>query len=304
MENNTNKNFSGFFEGLIILVVVLALFVTGSILGKFGSNREAEVDNDETRVETVIVNPTTEPSTQPTTVTTQPSTQASAVTEDEAADITITPVTDPTEATSSGEMSKAEIIALFNESANKVKTDATKVVKNYEDREHLEEYLQMPKILEGTANSLMGSVFKDDVDPIEYTTKEEIVDLYQVPGVDWVSCLTEAEVEEATCIDNGTEYEIMLKLYPTKDPEPGVGVAKAFDTITPSEIKESAPSMLQSFSTEYFDCVVKCKIDKATGYTTWANYYSPLILDVTVKMGGTLNARMGLSFEKDYTITY
>ncbi len=303
MENK--KNSSGFFEVVVVILVVLALFVSGNLIGKLGSNRQEADTTEDTNVTDVVVNPTTEATTQPTTApTTAPTTQAPADNAGDSADTTEAPAVDATEAPSSGEMSKAEIIALFNESANKVKTEATKVVKNYENREHLEEYLEMPKLLEATANSLMGSVFKDDVEPVEYATKEEIVAQYQVPGVDWVSQLTEAEVEEATCTDNGTEYEIMLKLYPTKDPEPGVGVAKAFDTITPSEIKESAPSMLQTFSTEYFDCVIKCKIDKATGHTTWSNYYSPIIMDVTVKMGGTMNARLGLSFEKDYTITY
>lgn len=301
MENNSNKSF---FEGLIIFLVVSALFISGTFLGSLGGKAETDTTED-TQAEEVIADSTNETPTQApetTAPTTQPSTQAPT---DNAADTSTAPATQTTDAPSSAVPStKAEIIALFNESANKVKTDATKVVKNYEDREHLEEYLDMPKILEGTANSLMSSVFKDDVDPIEYATKEEIVAQYQVPDTDFVSHLTEAEVEEATCTDNGAEYEIMLKLYPTKDPEPDVGVAKAFDTITPSEIKESAPPMLETFSTEYFDCVIKCKIDKATGHTTWANYYSPVIMNVTVKMGGTMNARLGLSFEKDYTITY
>ena len=134
MENNTQKNNSGFFEGILILLVVLALFVSGSVLGKFGSNREAEVEED-TQVEDVVVTPTTEPTTQPTTApTTQPSTEAPTSGSDSTADTTAPAATDPTEAPSSGERSKAEIIALFIESANKVKTDATKVVKNYEDR--------------------------------------------------------------------------------------------------------------------------------------------------------------------------
>ena len=299
MDNTQKTESSALAQGILIALVVIALFFSGNLLGKLGADPAADKE-EETQVEDVVAS-TSESTTVPTTApTTQPTTQATPDSSEDANQTTAP----SDESAPSGEMSKAEIIALFNESANKVKTDAAKVVKNYEYRTHLEEYLQMPSLLESTANSLMSSVFKNDLEPVEYATREDIVANYQVPGVDWASQLTEAEVEEATCTDNGTEYEVMLKLYPTKDPEAGVGVAKAFDTITSAEIKENAPSMLQTFSTEYFDCVVKCKIDKATGHTTWSNYTSPLIMNVVVKMGMTMDARIGLCFEKDYTITY
>ncbi len=202
------------------------------------------------------------------------------------------------------EMSTAEIIDLFNESANKIKTDATKVTKNYEDRTHMEEYLVLPKALTSIAADLMNDAFKDDTVPIDYTTKEDIIANFQVPGETWVSQLTEAEVEEAKCVDNGTEYELYIKALPSINPEPGNGVAKAFDTITSSEIMEKAPSMVKDFTTEYFDCIIRCKINKDTKQITWINYSSPLILKLKVEFFGTLDAQVGLKFEKDYTITY
>ena len=303
MENNANKTPSALTEGIAIALVLLILFFSDNFLGMLGAKPAIDTDED-AQVEDVIA--TTDATTQAPveTPTTQPTTQAPTAPAD-TNEPTSAPANDaPATEAPSGEMSKAEIIALFNESANKVKTDATKIVKNYEYRTHLEEYLEMPAILESVAGGLMSSVFKNDVEPVEYATKEDIVANYQVPGETWVSQLTEAEVAEATCTDNGTEYEVMIKLNPTKDPVAGVGVAKAFDTITPAEIKENAPDMLQTFSAEYFDCVIKCKIDKATGHTTWANYNSPLIMNVTVKFAGTHNAKLGLCFEKDYTITY
>lgn len=202
------------------------------------------------------------------------------------------------------EMSVEEIISLFNDSANKIKTDAVKVVKNYEDRTHMEEYLQVPSAISGLAADLIEENFKDDTDPIEYATPEDIIANFQVPGETWVSQLTVAEVEEAVCVDNGTEYELYIKLYPSVNPEPGDGVAKAFDTITSSEVLESAPSMVKEFTTEYFDCVIRCKINKDSGLITWINYTSPLILKLKVEFFGSLDAQLGMKFEKDYTITY
>lgn len=297
MENTPNKESSALFQGILIAVVVIALFFSGNLLGKLGADPAADKEED-TQVEDVVAS-TSESTTVPTTApTTQPTTQATPdVSED--ANQTTSPSNDTA---SSGEMSKAEIIALFNESANKVKTEATKVVKNYEYKRMLEEHLDVPSALNGMMDTLMGSVMKDDLEPQEYTG-EMIIEKYPVPRETWSSKLTEADVVEATCVDNGTEYEITLKLVDTTNPTVGSGVAAAMDTIT-EEDKEGIPDMVQKMNMEYFDCVIRCKIDKASGRTTWSNYLSPVVFDCEVKMLGTLAAKVGFSFEKDYTITY
>lgn len=213
-----------------------------------------------------------------------------------------TPTTPPVE--NNTDMTDAEIIALFNESANKVKTDAVKVTKNYEYRRYDEAKSVLPGALKAMADSAMGVAFKDDTDPIVYATKEEIVAKYQVPGETWSSCLTEAEVEQVACDDKGNEYEIYIKLKPSSSPANAEGVAKAFDTITAAEVKENAPSILKDFKTEYYDCEIRCKIDKESGRMTWSNYKSPVIMKADVEMFGTLAAEVAMSFEKDYTIEY
>ena len=202
------------------------------------------------------------------------------------------------------EMTTAEIIELFNKSANKVKEEAVTVTKNYEYRKYLEENSEVPSKLQGMASTLMSTAFKDDTEPVVYATREEIIENYQTPGQTWSSILTENEVEEAICADNGNEYEIYLRLKTSENPENGEGVAKAFDTITASEVKDSAPAMLKDFTTEYFNCEIRCKIDKETGRMTWSNYTSPVIMKVNVEFFGTVAAKVALSFEKDYTIAY
>ncbi len=302
MENK--KNTSDFFQVVVVILVVLALFVSGNLLGKLGNNRGADAVED-TKVTDVVVTPTTEATTQPTTApTTAPTTQApSADSTDDATDMTVEPVVDATEAPASGEMSKAEIIALFNESANKIKTEATKVVRNHEYKKMLEEYLEVPSVLNGMMDTFMGSVMKDDLEPQEYVGTDMIVEKYPVPRETWSSKLTEADVTEATCVDNGTEYEITLKLVETINPTVGSGVAAAMDTIT-EEDKEGIPDMVSKMDMRYFDCVIQCKIDKATGRTTWSTYTTPVVFDCEVKMFGTHAVKMGLSFEKEYVITY
>ncbi len=289
-------------KGLLIVVAVIGIFVLGFNL--FGSKEAPQTDTEASVAVQQTVAATQAVTAAPTTAAPIVTTTAPAVSSE--AETTAPAVSgEATTAAPSGQKSKAEIIALFNESANKVKTDAVKVVKNFEHRTHNEEKLILPSALQGMFSELMGSVFADDTVPIEYPTREEIIAGYPVPGESWSSQLTEAEVAEASCTDNGTEYEITMKLNSSLNPEPGIGTAKAFDCITASEVSESAPAFVESFTTEYYDCVVKCRIDKATGRTVWSNYSSPVVINAVINMGITkLEAQVGLTFEKDYSITY
>lgn len=280
---------------IAVTLVAVIILIGGNSMGLFEKTEKATEAVVSSTQQTTVT--TTAPTTAPTTVPAAPAptgTTAPAVSGD----------TQTTTSAQSGTMTTEEIVKIFNESANKVKTDAVKVVKNYEDRTHNEEYLQVPSVIEGMAADLIEENFKDDTEPIEYLTREEIVSQYQVPGVEWASTLTAADVASATCNDNGTEYEITITLHPTENPEPGQGVARAFDTITSSEVMEKAPSFVNEFSTLYQDCTVKCRIDKATGRTVWSNYTSTVILKVNLEFLGSHNAQVGMTFEKDYTITY
>jgi len=70
-----------------------------------------------------------------------------------------------------------------------------------------------------------------------------------------------------------------------------------------TEVAEKA-SFVKKFTTDYYDCDVEMTVDKATGRVTHARYKTPLLLSVTVDMFGTHDALLGLTFIKDYTITY
>lgn len=303
-----NKNSFDFIpeevvKAIVIALVIILLFSSGAFLGKVIGKDSNAVDATE---DTSVSSTTTQTTTQPTVTTTLPPATTTTAPATQQAETTAPAAngTTATAAASTAPSTTAEIIAYFNETANKVKTDAVKVVKNYEDRTHNEEHLIAPDVVKGMAADLIAQYLGDDTEPVEYATREDIVSQYQVPGVEWVSQLTEAEVAEATLTDNGTEYEIMIKLHPTENPEPGQGVAKAFDTITSSEVMEKAPSFVTGFTTSYTDCIVKCKVDKATGHTTWSNYTSTVILGVKLDFFGELDAQIGMTFEKDYTITY
>lgn len=280
-------------KGIAIALSIVMLFTGGYFFGSITSpavNEEAPVVNAP-----ATTAPTTAPTTQPTTA---PTTQA-PVENNGSEEATTAPQA------SSGEKTAAEILKLYNDSANKVKTNATQVVKNYEYRKMNEETLVMPGALKSLASTIIPKFMGDDLEPQIYDTPELIKEKFIVPGQDYTSMLTEADVVEATCTDNGTEYEIMIRVIDETNPVQGKGVGAGFDVIEMGDMTNNEyGKMLERFDCKYFNCVLKCKIDKATGNMTWANYTTPLIMDMTVNMFGTHDASCEISFEKDYTITY
>ena len=195
-----------------------------------------------------------------------------------------------------------ELVAYFNTCANKVKTDATKVVKNFEKRNV--DDLVVPKALESMSGTFINEVMADDTEPIVYATKEEICENFIVPGQDYVSCLKASDVVKADCKDNGKEYVIYFKLKDEKNPKAGSGVGSVCDVIEAGELAEKAPSFLEEFSATYYNCEVTATIDKATGRMTHAVYSTPLTMSVVVNLLGTHDVGASITFIKDYSITY
>ncbi len=196
-----------------------------------------------------------------------------------------------------------EIVEIFNESANKIKTDSTKVVKNYEKRITNRDKTVIPSAVEGMAEDMISSLMKDDEKPTVYDTREEIVENYLVPEQNYVSKLQAKDVVKATIKDTGSTYEIYIKLKNQTNPTAGVGVGSVCDVIEAHEVAEDAP-FVDKFTTDYYNCEVKATIDKATGKVVHTNYRTPLVLNITVSMFGKHDISVGFTFEKDYSITY
>lgn len=196
----------------------------------------------------------------------------------------------------------AEIVAYYNKSANKVKTNAKKVTRNWEDLHSDDEYLEVPSALQTIAKTLMNTFLKKDETPLVWSTKEDIIANYPVKGKTFVSNAKESDISKATCTDDGKYYNITLKFKNCTDPQ-GTGCDAAFNIMRAEDVYEAA-SVVQSFSVDYRDAVIECKIDKATGNLVWAKYTLPMIMHVTAKVIMTLDAQVGMTFVDDYSITY
>ncbi|MCM1364603.1 MAG: hypothetical protein NC122_07530 [Faecalibacterium sp.] len=304
-------------KGICIALVIVILFTSGYTVGMFrgGANKTVSADTTTSAAATpdTTVDTTPAPAPAPTPDTTpspapapsdstpasseqaQPSASDSAVAPSESAVANAG-------ASTGAPQTPAEIIALFNESANKVKTNATRVTRNYEDLTHNEENTVMPSALESIGKGLISTFLKKDETPV-VSEGADIANGFPVKGESWGSKATEADVTEATCTDDGTSYNITLKFKESTDPAVGSGVGATFDIMKQEDITNAA-SIVQSASTRYYDAVVTCKIDKATGNMTWANYKLPMVLSVTAKVLVTLDAAVGMTFEHDYTIEY
>ncbi len=210
--------------------------------------------------------------------------------------------TDDEKETAGAFASTEELVAYFNTCANKVKTDATKVVKNFEKRSVGD--IVVPGALQSTAETMMNKYMADDTEPIVYATKEEIRDNFIVPNQDYVSCLKASDVVKSDCKDNGKEYVIYLKIKDEKNPRAGSGVGAVCDVIETYEIADKAGSLLEEFSTSYYNCEITATIDKETGRMTHAVYKTPLKMLMVVNMFGTHSVGADITFEKDYSITY
>ena len=291
--------------GVAIALVGILLFGSGNFLGGLYSKNK-QVNADTSAAATTTQAPATQaPTTQPTTVPATPETQAPATTATPAADPSApaAPSDAPTDAPAAptgAPTSKADILKLFNESANKIKTNATKVVRNYEDLKHNEEYLEMPALLKSVGSGLISKFLKRNDTPVEYTSNADIIANYPVKGQNYVSNATEADIADATCTDDGTNYNITLNFLECTDPQ-GTGCASAFNIITSQEIADGSGGIVSESSVRYYDATITCKIDKATGNMVAATYVLPMVLSVKA-MG--INAAVGMTFEHDYTISY
>ncbi len=194
----------------------------------------------------------------------------------------------------------AAILNYYNTAANKIKTDAKSVTRNYEDYQHNPEKLVLPSALQKFGEQLIGGFLKKNDTPQTYEGGD--AKNFYIPGESYTSKLTEADIKSAECKDNGSEYEITIITKTSKNPTYGQGVSAGFEIIKTDDVMDAAGFIVKSFDTEYYDCKIQCKVDKATGHVTWINFSTPIVMNVATKIA--INATVGMTFEKDFTVAY
>lgn len=295
-------------KGIAIAVALILVFSFGYFIG---TTNNIQINHNGVATEvpqtvTPVAVPTAAPTAAPVAPTEAPTAAPAAPETPAAPDTTAAPAETPTEApaapASSAPTTTAEILKLYNTSANKIKTGAKSVTRNWEDLQHNEEKLVVPSALQSIGKGLINTFLKKDETPVTWTGKEEICANYPVKGTTYVSNATEADIAEATCTDDGTYYNIKLKFKDCKDPTTN-GVGSAFTIMKGEEIKAAA-SVVQDFSVQYYNATIEAKIEKSTGNMVHTLYTLPSVLSVTAKVLVTLDAQVGMTFIDDYSIDY
>ncbi len=134
----------------------------------------------------------------------------------------------------------AEIVDIYNTAANKIKSNAKSITRNYSKMKSLPEYLQLPSAIESLGKWAIEKFVKGSDEPAYFTTKEEITAYFPVSGENYTSHLTADMVKSAVLKDNGKTYDITITLYNDKitSPKKGTGYAGVFNTVSASTFKD------------------------------------------------------------------
>ena len=205
----------------------------------------------------------------------------------------------------------AEIVNYYKECYNKIATEGSGATLTYNKNSN------SPNVLEiGDLSSIAGTLMNQF---LTETQPNEAIPVADVAPKGVTTCnLTEDMVAEATCTDNGDTYTVHIKLNCTQDnPDvnPSAGGGKAgtiVDVVLVEDITGAAGSFInfENVQNQYFDTEVTATIEKSTGHITELYTVSPTIMSfgsVSVKPFGFPsidNARIGLTYENRYTITY
>lgn len=214
------------------------------------------------------------------------------------------------EAVVTGDMSNiADIVKLYNDSVNKVKTDATGLTRTYKHMQSLPEYLELPSSIQSIGSAAMEQFVKGTDEPQTWSSKEEIKIIFPVGGEDYSSHLTADMVQSADCKDNGSTYTISIKLLDDKitSPKKGEGYAGVFNTVTASTFSDiNIPTVtFETVNVNGINGSINCTIDKASGRVTEITFANTDVLHLGVKVAfSNMNVQFALAVEENYTIAY
>lgn len=225
-----------------------------------------------------------------------------------------TPADEPaTAAPSNGTpTTKEEIIRYYVTAYNKIATDSSSIVRNYDNTS------QYNNILNVNGNGTLESLAKKLMDMFMGPTEEDIE--YSINDLPPKTCasisISPEQIGNATIQDNGDTYTVTLQSTGSDasyeiDAQPGQNSAGVVGPLLRTEDVTGAAGSFVSFEglhAYYATCTVTAVIDKATGHITHFDFNSPCILHfdrvTAAKIVKVNNCDIGLLFEQRWTINY
>ncbi len=290
---------------IISVVCSVAVLLSVGIFVFFKVNKNKSDNNPTDTPAANTVSQSVTPNDDTTTPNNETSTQQNNPTKPQN-DVTPTQK-DSTPSTST--MSTSDIVSLYNSSVNRVKSEAKTVTRNYKKLESLPEYLELPSAIQSIGGTAIKQFVKGSDTPESWSAKKEINTVFPVGGTDYSSRLTADMVQNASCKDKGTSYQVEIKLYDDTitSPSKGQGYAGVFNTVTASTFDDiNIPTVtFNDVTVKGINGSISCTIDKNTKHITDITFRNADILSMNVKVAfSNLKAQFALSAEENYTIQY
>ncbi|MBQ6018564.1 MAG: hypothetical protein IJL26_00155, partial [Clostridia bacterium] len=206
--------------------------------------------------------------------------------------------------------SKEEIVALYKEAYGKIATDATGAVHTWNNSTN------QPPVVEAGALSSIASTLMNMF--LKENTPNEQLSPSDVPPKGVTTCNLDMNyVADATCTDNGGTYTVTIRLNTTQDapevnPAPGSGgIGSICDVIETKSITDAAGTFIkfEGLENRYFEGEVTATIEKETKHITEIHVKSPSFMcfgkaQAIIGFPKIENARLGLTYEDKFTISY
>lgn len=296
------------FKGIALVV---GLFIIGYLIGALKNIERIDnlhMNNSYQTTESTVS------ASDPTTTTNLPESTTATSTSDYEKETTTKPVTTkpmatkptttkPTTTIDGVPDTKEEIVELFNESANKVKKNASKVTRLHDRKRHDEELSDYPAVWNTVGRSLINSWLVDHDTPVVYDEEELIIANYPVKGETWSSKLKAEDVAVAYCEEVEGYYEIEIRLEYCVDPAENQGPLAVMEEVN-TELVQEFVDIVKDCSVEYYDCVIRCSIEKETGNLMLIRYIQPMVLHLTTQRFTTLTGVFAMTFDSEFIIEY
>ena len=309
-ESNDSSEKSVFNIALKGVALVVGLFIIGYLGGALKNIEKIDnlqMNNAYQTTDTTVSVPDQTTSTTLPEDTTVPSTaeyEKESTTEAITKPTTTKPTT--TEATTildTAPETKEEIVELFNNSANKVKNNASKITRLHDRRRHDEELSDYPAVWNTVGRALINSWLVDHDTPVVYDERDLMIANFPVKGETWSSKLKAEDVAAAYCEEVDGYYEIEIKLAYCVDPEENQGPLAVMEEVN-TELVQEFVDIVKDCSVEYYDCVIRCSIEKETGNLMLIRYVQPMVLHLTTQRFTTLTGVFAMTFDSEFLIEY
>ncbi|MDR0531903.1 MAG: hypothetical protein LBG83_07565 [Oscillospiraceae bacterium] len=209
---------------------------------------------------------------------------------------------------------KSEIVAYFNQAANRVKTE--KPGYSWHDRVLIDRdnMACSNKLLNGAIPTIL-SIFNGIAKFGQWQPQDSVAagadhNEFPVSGKSWASKLAPDMVKSAACAEENGSYQIVIVLndedVPTLPQDPSVlRTGKVMNAWGYDELVENAKSaepfvVITNFATNYRDAQVACTIDQATGRLQRVRYTLACEMQIDVKQFGQAHATVPLTREAEY----